>query len=91
MASPATSTTETSESRAPKATSKLVVVELDEPQSSVSIKRMRKGKGRLLKHIDQIVEDLSADGTIKGNVQPLVIIVQEIPSPPWLLDDDDED
>ena len=50
---------------------------------------MRKGKGRLLKHIDQIVEDLTADGTIKGNAQPVVIIVQEIPSPPWLLDDED--
>jgi hypothetical protein len=87
MASPAA--TETSESKPPKATSKLVVVELDEPQSTLSIKRMRKGKGRLLKHIDQIVEDLANDGTIKGNVQPVVIIVQEIPSPPWLLDDED--
>ena len=65
MASPApTTTTETSESKAPKASSKLVVVELDEPQSTLSIKRMRKGKGRLLKHIDQIVEDLTSDGTI---------------------------
>ena len=90
MASPATTTTETSESRTTKATSKLVVVELDEPQSTLAIKRMRKGKGRLLKHIDQIVDDLSADGTIKGNAQPVVIIVQEIPSPPWLLDDDDD-
>jgi hypothetical protein len=88
MASPAT-TTETSESRAPKTGSKLVVVELDEPQSTMAIRRMRKGKGRLLKHIDQIVEDLTTDGTIKGNAQPVVIIVQEIPSPPWLLDDED--
>jgi hypothetical protein len=62
---------------------------LDEPQSTLSIKRMRKGKGKLLKHIDQIVEDLTSDGTIKGNAQPVVIIVQEIPSPPWLLDDED--
>ena len=90
MASPATTTTETGESRPPKASSKLVVVELDEPQSTLSIKRMRKGKGKLLKHIDQIVEDLTNDGTIKGNAQPVVIIVQEIPSPPWLLDDDED-
>lgn len=89
MASHAATATETSESKPPKATSKLVVVELEEPQSTLSIKRMRKGKGRLLKHIDQIVEDLASDGTIKGNVQPVVIIVQEIPSPPWLLDDED--
>lgn len=89
MASPATTTTETSESRPSKASHKLVVVELDEAQSTLSIKRMRKGKGRLLKHIDQIVEDLTADGTIKGNAQPVVIIVQEIPSPPWLADDED--
>jgi hypothetical protein len=89
MASTATTTAETSESKPAKATSKLVVVELDEPQSTLSIKRMRKGKGKLLKHIDQIVEDLTSDGTIKGNAQPVVIIVQEIPSPPWLLDDED--
>jgi hypothetical protein len=89
MASPATTTTETTESRQHKASTKLVVVELDEPQSSLAVKRMRKGKGRLLKHIDQIVEDLTTDGTIKGNAQPVVIIVQEIPSPPWMLDDED--
>ncbi len=89
MASPVATPTETSESKPHKATSKLVVVELDEPQSTLSIKRMRKGKGKLLKHIDQIVEDLTADGTIKGNAQPVVIIVQEIPSPPWLVDDED--
>lgn len=89
MATPATATTETRESREDKGSSKLVVVELDEPQSTLSIRRMRKGKGRLLKHIDQIVKDLGADGTIKGNAQPVVIIVQEIPSPPWMLDEDD--
>lgn len=90
MATPATSTTETRESREDKGSSKLVVVELDEPQSSVAIKRLRKGKGRLLTHIEQIVKDLAADGTVKGNAQPVVIVVQEIPTPPWFFDDDDD-
>jgi hypothetical protein len=70
--------------------SSMVVVELDEPQSSVAVKRLRKGKGSLYKNVEQIVKDLTDEGTIKSGAQPVVIIVQEIPSPPWAFDDDDD-
>ena len=72
-------------------TSSMVIVELDEPQSSVAVKRLRKGKGSLYKSVEQIVKDLTDDGTIKASAQPLVIIVQEIPSPPWAFDEEDDD
>ncbi len=68
----------------------MVIVELDEPQSSVAVKRLRKGKGSLYKSVEQVVKDLTDEGTIKAGAQPVVIIVQEIPSPPWAFDDDDD-
>jgi hypothetical protein len=77
-----------SEAKADK--SSMVIVELDEPQSSVAVKRLRKGKGSLYKSIEQVVKDLTDDGSIKASAQPVVIIVQEIPAPPWAFDDDDE-
>lgn len=67
----------------------LVIVELDEPQPVVALKRLRKGKGKLYQHIGQIVHDLTEDGTVKAGVQPLVIVIQQMPSFPWSLDDDD--
>jgi len=69
--------------------SSMVIVELDEPQSSVAVKRLRKGKGRLFNNVEQIVKDLTEDGTVKANAQAVVIIVQEIPAPPWAYDDED--
>jgi hypothetical protein len=51
---------------------------------------LRKGKGSLYKNVEQIVKDLTEEGTIKSGAQPVVIIVQEIPSPPWAMDDDDD-
>ena len=71
--------------------SSMVIVELDEPQSSVAVRKLRKGKGSLFKSVEQVVKDLSEDGTIKSGAQPVVIIVQEIPSPPWAFDEDDDD
>jgi len=87
MAAPAAEARTTEKS----GTSSMVIVELDEPQSSVAVKRLRKGKGSLYKSVEQIVKDLTDDGTIKASAQPLVIIVQEIPSPPWAFDEDDDD
>jgi hypothetical protein len=88
MAAAAATTTETTQDKSSKTA--MVIVELDEPQSSVAVKRLRKGKGKLFNNVDQIVKDLIEDGTVKANAQPVVIIVQEIPSPPWAMDDDDD-
>ena len=71
--------------------SSMVIVELDEPQSAVAVKRLRKGKGSLYRNVEQIVKDLTDEGTIKASAQPVVIIVQEIPAPPWAFGDDDDD
>jgi len=100
MAHAATSTTEPKESREHDKESRehdkggstsMVIVELDEPQSTMAVRRLRKGKGKLFHHVDQIIRDLAEDGTIKASAQPVVIVVQEIPAPPWAFDDDDDD
>lgn len=92
MATPATSTPEQRESREhDKSSSKIVVVDLDEPQSGLAVRRLRKGKGKLFKHVEQIVKDLAEDGTVKSGAQPIVIVVREMPSAPWAFGDDDDD
>jgi hypothetical protein len=71
--------------------SNVVVVDLGEPQSSVAVRRLSKGKGKLFKHVDQIVKDLVAQGTVKSSAQPIVIVVREYPVPPWFSEPDDDD
>jgi hypothetical protein len=90
MASPATTATESrDQDRGGK--SQVVIVDLEQPQSAVAVRRLRKGKGKLFNHVDQIVKDLVADGTVKANAQPVVILVHEIPAPFWAAFDDDDD
>ena len=89
MAAPAAEA-RASEKTSASSSSSMVIVELDEPQSSVAVKRLRKGKGTLYKNVEQIVKDLTDEGTIKSGAQPVVIIVQEIPAPPWAFDDDED-
>jgi hypothetical protein len=94
MATTATSAPEQRESREhdKAGKSQIVVVDLDEPQSPVSVKRLRKGKGKLFNHVERIVKDLVEDGTVKAGAQPIVIVVRELPAPPWAFfghNDDD--
>ena len=79
---------------------KLVVVELAKRRSPEQVRRLRKGRGKLLVDIDDVIADLTKDGTIKADSQPVVIVVREmVPLPlPWPLnaadfdtDDDDDD
>jgi hypothetical protein len=85
------STTTTNAPETKRDGSNLVVVDLGEPQSSVAVRRLSKGKGKLFKHVDQIVKELAANGTIKSGAQPVVIVVREYPVPPWVSDPDDDD
>lgn len=85
------STTTTNAPETKRDGSNLVVVDLGEPQSSVAVQRLSKGKGKLFKHVDQIVKDLAANGTVKSGAQPIVIVVREYPVPPWFFDPDDDD
>ena len=89
----ATASSSAPEQREQKDASKpqTVVVDFDEPQPSVLVKRLRKGKGKLMTRVERIVSELAANGTVKSTAQPVVIVLREIPSPFWLEDDDDND
>lgn len=92
MSSTTTGTTEKQPRAAPSSgPSSVVVVDLGEPQSSVAVKRLTKGKGALYKKVDQIMKDLVADGTVKADAYPVVIVVREYPVPPWFSPGDDDD
>jgi Family of unknown function (DUF6200) len=71
----------------------LVVVDLGKRQNPKQVKRLRKGRGKLVRRIDEIVGELVAAGTIKANAQPVVIVVREKPPLLWpfAANDDDDD
>jgi hypothetical protein len=51
---------------------------------------LRKGRGKLMVHVERIVADLAEAGTVKPGAQPVVIVVREVPSPFWFLGEDDD-
>ena len=57
--------------------SQLLVVDLGKRQSPKQVRRLRKGRGKLVGRIDQIVADLVEAGTVKPGAQPIVIVVRE--------------
>ena len=57
--------------------SQLLVVDLGKRQSPKQLKRLRKGRGKLVGRIDQIVPDLVEAGTVKAGAHPIVIVVRE--------------
>jgi hypothetical protein len=71
----------------------IIIVDLDEAQPAKLVKRLRKGKGKLMRKVERIVGDLVAQGTVKATAQPVVIVVRESPPSFWDFagDDDDED
>ena len=55
----------------------LLVVDLGKRQSPKQVKRLRKGRGKLVGRIDQIIAELVDAGTVKAGAQPIVIVVRE--------------
>jgi hypothetical protein len=87
--------TEEREQRTPEKQSKsqLVVVELASRRSPEQVRRLRRGRGKLVTDIEDAVEELVKSGTIKADAPPVVIVVREAALPLlWALDyDEDED
>lgn len=71
---------------------RLVVVELAKRRTPDQVRRLRKGRGKLVGDIESVIEELVAAGTIDEGAQPVVIVVREAGFMPLLdLDDEDED
>ena len=102
MAQQPTTATEQREQRQDErqAKSQLVVVELSRRRPREQIRRLRQGRGKLMRDIEEVIDELIESGAIKSGAQPVAIVVRELAAPfPWPfepsddddLDDDDDD
>ena len=53
----------------------LVVLDIGKRKKK-QIKRLRKGRGKLLRRIDEAVEELKADGLVQADAQTVVVVVE---------------
>ncbi|MEA2817922.1 MAG: hypothetical protein QOI93_5813 [Rhodospirillaceae bacterium] len=67
----------------------IVVVDLDEPQPTRLVRRLRKGQGKLMTRVERIVADLVEVGTVKSTAQPVVIVMRETSLPFWSFEEED--
>jgi len=75
-----------------KSSGSLVVVELAKRRSAEQVRRLRKGHGKLVSDIDEVVNELVEAGTIKADTPPVVIVVRQSgASLLWSSLEDDED
>jgi hypothetical protein len=58
-------------------TGSLLVVDIGKKQKRKRIRDLRKGRGKLFDKVAELVAEMQSSGTIKGDVQPLVIVVRE--------------
>lgn len=63
----------------PKATGDAPIVLDLGSKSRKQIRNLRKGEGKLMDRIAQVIEDLKSNGTISGSAQPVIIVVKERP------------
>jgi hypothetical protein len=54
----------------------MIIVDLGTKRTK-QIKQLRKGKGKLLDKVHQVIEELKASNSISGTVQPIVVVVKE--------------
>ena len=81
MATTAASTTEHREPRDKVGKAEIVIVDLDKVQTSRDVRLLRKGRGKLARRVERIVNELVEAGTVKSTAQPVVIVVRESMSP----------
>lgn len=70
---------------------KVVIVDIGERQSPEDVKSLRHGEGKLIDHVERIMADLVAAGTVGSLVQPVVFVIRETSSPVDEEDEDDDD
>ena len=61
----------------PSAPPAMVVVDLGKRQRRKRIKRLRKGRGKLMNKVTDLVADLRSEEAIDANAQVVVIVVRQ--------------
>ncbi len=73
-----------------EAISEMCVVDLGE-HSRRSIKKLRRGEGRLMDKVEDAILSLREEGILASGAQAVVVVVREESRFEELFDDDDED
>ena len=68
---------ETVKKKTPDSPPPMVVVDLGKRQTRKRVKRLRKGKGKLMGKVSDLVADLREEGAIEANAQAVVIVVRQ--------------
>ena len=55
----------------------LLVVDIGKKYKKKHIRRLRKGRGRLMGKVQRLVAELTDGGAVEGNVKPIVIVVRQ--------------
>ena len=61
----------------PDADTSVVVVDIGKKYRRKHIRRLRKGRGKLMDKVEQLVSDLREHDSFGDNVKPVVIVVRE--------------
>jgi hypothetical protein len=97
MTTESSASKEASKPESKKSSGSVVIVELAKRRSVEQIRRLRKGRGKLVSDIDEVLGELVESGTIKADTPPVVIVVRESSTSLLLSalqeedDDDDEE
>ncbi|MGE0225141.1 MAG: hypothetical protein AB7F35_18945 [Acetobacteraceae bacterium] len=83
-------TTEKSETDDTNPISELCVVDLGE-HSRRSVRRLRRGQGRLMDKVEDAILSLKEEGILGNSAQTVVVVVREETELDDLFDDDDDD
>jgi hypothetical protein len=54
-----------------------IVIDVDKEYSKKQIKKLRRGEGKLMAKIEELLQDMVERSVIAGTTQPVVIIVRE--------------
>lgn len=57
--------------------SKLLVVDLGKKQTKKRIRSLRKGRGKLVDRVQDLIAGLREQGAMDENAQPIVVVVRE--------------
>jgi len=55
------------------------------------VKRLRRGKGKLMTKVERAIEELQEGGVLSASAQTVIVIVREEMSFSSIFDDDDDD
>jgi len=64
-------------------TNAITVVDLDKRYTRKQIKKLRKGQGKLMTHVSEVLQEMSAHNALPAFAHPIVVVVREKDDAGW--------